>query len=157
MPILHYKDPNCQQVIRCFKCRKVGHVMSQCLRKKKNMRCASCGSTHKKAHCPVKKRAASPEVAITGDSRDAGGKKMMLLECIALLDCIEYLPTHCAKCGHQNLEHLEMECPMYEQCISCYQRGPKGFVRCHSCSVVSEVSWGANTDYYKGDWYLGRD
>ena len=92
---------------------------------------------------------ASPDVVTTGVSEDTDGDWMMLLECIALLDCIKYSPTHCTKCSHQNPEPLEMECPTYEHCISCYQWGPRGFIRCHSCSTVSDVSWGANAEYYK--------
>ena len=56
-----------------------------------------------------------------------------------------------------NLEHLEMECLMYEQCIGCYQWGLRDFIRRHSCSAVSDISWGANADYYEEDWYQGRD
>ena len=33
--------------------------------------------------------------------------------------------------------------------------GPRGFVSCHSCRTVSDVSWGANADYYEEDWYQG--
>ena len=128
-----------------------------------------CGGTHKVAHCPTKVETASPEVATVGDetashkvvttraSKDADTGRMTLLERIALLNHIKYLPTHCAKCGRQNLEHLDMECLMYKQCIGCYQWGPRYFVRHHSCSAVSEVSWGANADYYKEEWYQGRD
>ena len=75
-------------------------------------------------------------------------EEMSLLERISLLNHIEYSPLHCAKCGCQNLEHLEMECPMYEQCLKCYCWGPRGFVLHHLCRAMSDVSWGANTDYY---------
>ena len=98
-----------------------------------------------------------PEAATTGASESTSGEKMTLLEHITLLDRIEYSPSHCAKCGHQNLEHLEMECSMYEQCIKCYNWGPKDFVKHHSCHTASEVSWGANADYYEEKWYQGHD
>ena len=159
MPILHSDDPDRRWVVRCFRCKKVGHVVSQCPRKKKktNHRCTMCGGTHKVAKCPIKSDTTSPEVVISGAGEDADGERMTLLECISLLDHIKYSPTHCAKCGRQNPEHLEMECPMYEQCISCYQWGPRDFVRHHSCSTLSDISWGANTDYYEEEWYQGRD
>ena len=157
MPILHSDDLDCRRVVQYFRCKKVGHVVSQCPRKKKNHRCATCGGTHKVTKCPINSDTTSPEVVVSGAGKDAGGEKKTLLECIALLSCIEYLPTHCAKCGRQNPEHLEMECLMYEQCIVCYQWGLKDFVRHHSCSAVSDISWGANADYYKEEWYQGRE
>ena len=158
MPILHSDDPDRRRVVQCFRCKKVGHVVSQCPRKKKMYRkCPTCGGTHKIAKCPVKSETTPSEVATREASEDAGGERMTLLECIALLDHIKYLPTHCSKCGRQNPEHLEMECLMYEQCISCYQWGPRDFIRHRSCSVASDGSWGANTDYYKEEWYQGRD
>ena len=116
-----------------------------------------CGSTHKTVNYPLISNTTSPDVVTGGADEDANGERMTLLKHIALLDRIEYSPTHCAKCGRQNPEHLEMECPMYEQCIGCYQWGPRDFVRRHSCSNVSDISWGANADYYKEEWYQGRD
>ena len=111
-----------------------------------------CLQGSKVAKCPVVTNTTSSEVVTSGASKDADGERMTLLECIALLNCIEYSPTHCTKCGHQNPEHLEMECPMYEQCIGCYQWGLRDFIRCHLCSTVSDISWGANADYYEEDW-----
>ena len=156
MPILHDADP-LRRVTRCFRCKKVGHVVSQCHQKKKNRKCTNCGGTHKTAKCPVKARTASPEAVAQVFSEVVQGEEMSLLERIALLDHIEYSPSHCAKCGRQNPEHLEMECPMYEQCIKCYCWGPRGFVTRHSCRAASEVSWGANADFYDEGWYQGRD
>ena len=141
MPILHSNNPDHHRVVCCFRCKKVGHVVSQCPRKKKtNRRCTTCGGTHKVTKCPTKSDTSSPEVVISGAGEDTNWERMTLLEHISLLEHIEYSPTHCAKCGHQNPEHLEMECPMYEQCITCYQWGPRDFVRCHSCSTVSDIS-----------------
>ena len=135
----------------------VGHIVSQCPKKKRNWKCTICGGTHKPATCPVKARTASPEAVAQVYGKVVQRKEMSLLEPISLLDCIEYSPSHCAKCGRQNPEHLEMECPMYEQCVKCYCWGPKGFVSCHSCRAASEVSWGANADYYEEEWYQGHD
>ena len=156
MPILHDADP-LRRVTRCYRCKKVGHVVSQCHQKKKNRKCTNCGGTHKPAKCPVKARTASPEAVAQVFGEVVQGEEMSLLERISLLDRIEYSPSHCAKCGRQNPEHLEMECPMYEQCIKCYCWGPRGFVQRHSCRAASEVSWGANADYYDEGWYQGRD
>ena len=156
MPILHDADPHrCHT--RCFRCRKVGHVVSQCPMKKKNWKCTICGGTHKPAKCPAKAHTASPEEVAQVFGDVVQHKEMSLLERILLLDHIEYSPLHCAKCGHQNLEHLEMECPMYEQCIKSYCWGPRDFVSHHSCQAASDVSWGANADYYEEDWYQGHD
>ena len=157
MPILHSDDPDCHRVVQCFRCKKVGHVVSQCPKKKKNCRCTTCGGTHKVAKCPINSDTTSLEVVVSGAGEDADGERMTLLEHISLLDHIEYSPTHCAKCGRQNPENLEMECPMYEQCITCYQWGPRDFVRRHSCSAVSNISWGANADFYEEEWYQSRD
>ena len=156
MPILHDVDPH-HRVTRCYRCKRVGHVVSQCHTKKRNWKCTICGGTHKPAKCPAKACTASPEAVAPGFGEVVQREEMSLLEHISLLNCIEYSPLHCAKCGRQNLEHLEMECPMYEQCIKCYCRGPRGFVTRHSCHAASEVSWGANADYYDEDWYQGRD
>ena len=156
MPILNDTDPH-HRITRCYRCRQVGHIVSQCPKKKRNRKCTICGGTHKPAKCPVKARTASPEAVAQVYGEVVQHEEMSLLERISLLDCIEYSPSHCAKCGHQNLEHLEMECPMYEQCTKCYCWGPRGFVSRHSCCAASDVSWGANTDYYKEEWYQGRD
>ena len=96
MPILHDDNPHHHWVVRCFRCRKVGHVVSQCPRKKRNPRCTNCSSTHKHTKCPINSNT-TPEAATTGVSENASGEKMMLLECIALLDWIKYSPLHCAK------------------------------------------------------------
>ena len=86
MPILHDDDPN-HQVIQCFRCHKVGHVVSQCPRKKRSHRkCTTCGGTHKVVKCPIKTDTTSPEVVTSGASKGADGERMTLLECIALLD-----------------------------------------------------------------------
>ena len=98
----------------------------------------------------------TPEATTTRASEDTNAEKMTLLERIALLNCIEYSPSYCTKCGHQNPEHLEMESPMYEQCIKCYNWGLRDFVKRHSFRTASEVNWGANTDYYEEEWYQGR-
>ena len=156
MPILHDTDLH-HHVTRCYRCKKVGNIVSQCHMKKKSQKCTICGGTHKPAKCPVKACTASPEAVAQVFGEVVQCKEMLLLEHISLLDRIEYSPLHCAKCGHQNPEHLEMECPMYEQCIKCYCWGPRGFVSRHSCHAASDISWGANTDYYEEDWYQGRD
>ena len=133
------------------------HVVSQCPKKRRNNKCTICGGAHKPANCPVKACTASPEAVTQVFGEVVECEEMLLLECITLLDHIKYSPSHCAKCVHQNLENLEIECLMYKLCLGCYQWGPKGFVRHHSCSTISDVSWGANTDYYKEDWYQGCD
>ena len=156
MPILHDADPH-HRVTRCYRCKRVGHVVSQCHQKKKNRKCTNCGGAHKSAKCPNKARTASPKAVDQVFGEVVQSEEMSLLEHIALLNRIKYSPSHCAKCGRQNPEHLEMECPMYEQCIKCYCWGPRGFVTRHSCRAVSEVSWGANTDYYEEEWYQGHD
>ena len=88
--------------------------------KKRNRKCTICGGTHKPAKCPVKARTASPKAVAQVFGEVVQREEMSLLERILLLDRIKYSPSHCAKCGHQNPEHLEMECPMYEQCLTCY-------------------------------------
>ena len=156
MPILHDADPH-RRITRCYRCKKVGHIVSQCHTRKRNRKCTICGGTHKPAKCPAKACTASPEVVAQVFGEVVKHEEMSLLEHILLLNRIEYSPSHCAKCGCQNPEHLEMKCPMYEQCLKCYCWGPRGLVSHHSCHAVSEVSWGANADYYDEDWYQGRD
>ena len=120
MPILHDTDPNCCHITRCYRCKVVGHVVSQCPKKRRNQKCTIWGGTHKLAKCPVKVCTTSPEAVAQVYGEVGQCEEMSLLERISLLNHIKYSPLHCAKCGHQNLEHLEMECPMYEQCIMCY-------------------------------------
>ena len=156
MPILHDIDPH-HRVTRCYRCKKVGHVVSQCHQRKRNWKCTNCGDTHKTSKCPVKARTTSPEAVAQVYGEAVQREEMSLLERISLLNCIEFSSLHCTKCGCQNLEHLEMECPMYEQCIKCYCWGPKNFISRHSCCTASDVSWGANADYYEEEWYQGRD
>ena len=120
MPILHSDDPDCCWVVWCFRCQKVGHVVSQCPRKKRSCKCATCGGTHKVTRCPINTDTTSPEVVTSGAGKDTNGERMTLLECIALLDCIKYSPTHCTKCGCQNLEHMEMECVTKRRVDSYY-------------------------------------
>ena len=156
MPILHDVDPH-HHVTRCYRCKKVGHVVSQCHQKKRNRKCTNCGGTHKTAKCTVKACTASPEVVASVFGEVVQREEMLLLERVSLLDRIEYSPLHCAKCGRQNPEHLEMECPMFEQCIKCYCWGPRGFASRHDCREVSDVSWGANADYFEESWYQGHD
>ena len=156
MSILQDADPH-HHVTRCYRCKKIGHVASQCHTKKRSRKCTICGGTHKPAKCLAKARTASPEAVAPVFGKVIQREEMSLLECILLLDHIKYSPSHCAKCGRQNLEHLEMECPMYKQCLKYYCWGPRGFILRHSCRGVSEVSWGANADYYEEDWYQGHD
>ena len=156
MHILHNADPH-RRVTRCYRCKKIGHVVSQCHQRKKNKKCTICGGTHKPAKCPAKARTASPKVVAQVYGKVVECEEMSLLERILLLNHIKYSPSHCAKCGCQNPEHLEMECPMYEQCLKCYCWGPRGFMSRHTCCEASEVSWGANADYYEEEWYQGRD
>ena len=157
MPILHNADLH-RCITRCYRCKKVGHVVSQChQKKKKNQKCTNCVGTHEPTKCPTKARTASCEAVAQVFGEVVQWEGMSLLERISLLDHIKYSPSHYAKCGRQNPEHLEMECPMYEQCIKCYCWGPRGFIVRHSCHAVSEVSWGANADYYDEGWYQGRD
>ena len=58
MPILHDADPH-RRITRCYRCRQVGHVVSQCPKKKRNWKCTICSGTHKPAKCPVKARTTS--------------------------------------------------------------------------------------------------
>ena len=157
MPVLQDIDPDCCCITRCYRCKVVGHMVSQCPKKRRNKKCTICGGTHKPTKCPVRARTASPDAVTQVFGKVVEHEEMSLLERIALLDPIKCSPSHYTKCGHQKPKHLEMEYLMYKQCIRCYQWGPKGFVRCHSCSAVSDVSWGANTDYYKEEWYQGCD
>ena len=157
MTILHDADPGHHHITRSYRCKVAGHVVSQCPKKRRNWKCTICGGTHKPAKCPTKACTASPEVVTPVYGKVVQCEEMLLLERISLLDHIEYSPSHCGKCGRQNLEHLEMECPMYEHCTKCYCCGPRGFVSCHLCHTASDVSWGANADYYEEDWYQGCD
>ena len=115
MPVLQDVDPDHCRVTRCCQCNVVGHVVSQCPKKGRNGKCTICGGTHKPAKFPVRAHTTSPKVVTQVFGKVVQHEEMLLLEHIVLLDHIKYSPSHCAKCGCQNPEHLEMEYPMYKQ------------------------------------------
>ena len=90
MSILQDIDPDCRHITRCYRCKAVGHIVSQCPKKRRNRKCTMCGGTHRPAKCPAKARTASPEAVTSVFGKVVECKEMSLLECITLLDCIEY-------------------------------------------------------------------
>ena len=60
MLILHDADLS-DRITRFYRCKMVGHIMSQYPKKRRNWKCTMCGCTHKPAKCPVKASTASPE------------------------------------------------------------------------------------------------
>ena len=136
MPIL--MDGNPRQV-KCFRCRKQGHKAQECPQKKGRW-CTICGDRkHKKAGCPYRK---PPRVKVEVDMEvckeveELG--KMTLLDRITLLNCPDWTPPVCAKCGEQQPGHGEMECLRYEYCGWCRQYRSYGFIGRHRCQVMDD-------------------
>jgi hypothetical protein len=153
-PIL--MDGNPRQV-KCYRCRKRGHIARECPRKKQT-KCRVCGYTdHVKADCPWR---AKPAVQVFVDHevsrevQDLG--KMTLLDRIALLDRSEWTPPFCGKCGKSNPQHTELDCPRYEYCDWCRQTGAFRFVKKHRCQYVEEDDTPMCNDW-EGTWNDGED
>ena len=85
MPILHDVDPH-RHVTRCHRCKRVGHVVSQCNQKKRNRKCTICGGLHKSTKCLMKAHTASPKAVTPVFSEVGQREEMSLLERISLLD-----------------------------------------------------------------------
>ena len=94
MPILHDTNPDHRCITHCYRCKAVGHVVSQCPKKRRNQKCTICGGTHKPAKCPAKARTTSSEAVAQVFGKVVQCEEMSLLECIALLNHIEYSPSH---------------------------------------------------------------
>jgi hypothetical protein len=107
---------------RCFKCNKYGHKKSECTAYK------PC-----KVVYPTRTTPEAERVKInTGE--------FTLLDCIVLMDCKEWVPPYCNKCGKVNANHTEYECHRYEECPCCRNSRSFGFVRRHCCNPF-EGGW----------------
>ena len=60
MPLLQDADLDCYCITGCYRCKAVGHMVSQCSKKRRNRKGTVCGSTHKVAKCPAKACTTSP-------------------------------------------------------------------------------------------------
>ncbi|SRR6266702_7448369 len=50
----------------------------------------------------------------------------------------ENMPMWCGKCLCNNPGHKEVNCPTHEQCCTCGQGGPLGFMWRHCCPPIDE-------------------
>jgi hypothetical protein len=96
MPILHEQE---KRQLKCYRCKKEDHVVSQCPMKRTQKSCKKCGKAgHRGRKCPRK----TPEVEVTVSTVESGEirsdqdpNKMTLLERVALLDRQEWYPDSC--------------------------------------------------------------
>jgi Zinc knuckle len=154
MPVLMDGHP---WQIRCHRYRKHGHIAWECPRKKRHG-CRVCGNSgHIKADCPLKARPAVQVFVNQEVSREVQELgKMTLLDCIALMGRLEWMPPFCNKCGKSNLQHMELDCPRYEYCDWCRQTGAFGFIKKHRCQYVEEEDTHMDKEW-DADWDNGND
>jgi hypothetical protein len=163
MPILHEQE---KRQLKCYRCKKEDHVVSQCPMKRMQKSCKKCGKAgHRTRKCPRK----MPEVEVTVSTVESGEirsdqepNKMTLLERVALLDHQEWYPDSCRRCGVVDPKHNDLECPLYEHCSRCGGNGAYGYVNQHVCYAGKnddEVSlgWSDNDVNYDLYWNNGDD
>jgi hypothetical protein len=163
MPILHEQE---KRQLKCYRCKKEDHVVSQCPMKRTQKSCKKCRKAgHRGRKCPRK----TTEVEVTvstvesGEIRsDQNPNKMTLLERVALLDRKEWYPDSCRRCGVIDPKHNDLECPLYEHCNRCGGNGAYGYINQHVCYARKnddEVSlgWSDNDADYDLYWNNGDD
>jgi hypothetical protein len=134
MPILHEQE---KRQLKCYRCKKEDHVVSQCPMKRTQKSCKKCGKAgHRGRKCPRK----TPEVEVTVSTVESGEirsdtepNKMTLLERVELLDHQEWYPDSCRRCGVIDPKHNDLECPLYEHCSRCGGNGAYGYINHHVC------------------------
>jgi hypothetical protein len=163
MPILHEQE---KRQLKCYRCKKEDHVVSQCPMKRTQKSCKKCRKAgHRGRKCPRK----TPEVEVTVSTVESGEirsdqdpNKMTLLERVALLDRKEWYPDSCRRCGVIDPKHNDLECPLYEHCNRCGGNGAYGYINQHVCYARKnddEVSlgWSDNDADYDLYWNNGDD
>ena len=142
-PVLAEGDNKRQRQNRCHRCRCEGHHAKDCTQPRRVRKCAKCRGNHRTRKCPTPssrgKMSADPSTASAERPPlvDVGPvEQMTLLERLELLDRKEWTPPSCSKCGKQDPQHKELECPRYEKCLRCHGWGAYGFVRRHPCCPV---------------------
>jgi hypothetical protein len=163
MPILHEQE---KRQLKCYRCKKEDHVVSQCPMKRMQKSCKKCG---KAGYCTRKCPRKMPEVEVTVSTVESGEirsdqepNKMTLLERVALLDRQEWYPDSCRRCGVVDPKHNDLECPLYEHCSHCGGNGAYGYINQHVCYARKnddEVSlgWSDNDVDYDLYWNNGDD
>jgi hypothetical protein len=163
MPILHEQE---KRQLKCYRCKKEDHVVSQCPMKSTQKTCKKCGKArHRTRKCPRK----TPEVEVTVSTVESGEirsdqdpNKMTLLERVALLDRQEWYPDSCRRCGVIDPKHNDLECPLYEHCSRCGGNGAYGYVNQHVCYARKDddkvnLGWSDNDADYDLYWNNGDD
>jgi hypothetical protein len=157
MLILHEQE---KRQLKCYRCKKEDHVVSQCPMKRTQRSCKKCGKAgHRGRKCPKK----TTEVEVTASTVESGEirsdqdpNKMTLLERVALLDRQEWYPDSCKRCGVIDPKHNDLECPLYEHCSRCGGNGAYGYVNQHVCYARKnddEVSLGWSDNDVDYDLY----
>jgi hypothetical protein len=147
MPILHEQE---KRQLKCYRCKKEDHVVSQCPMKCMQKTCKKCGKVgHRTRKCPRK----MPEVEVTVSTVESGEirsdrdpNKMTLLERVALLDRQEWYPDSCRRCGVIDPKHNDLECPLYEHCSRCKGNGAYGYINQHVCYARNDLYWNNGDD-----------
>jgi hypothetical protein len=160
MPVL-MDEGRASSRVKCFTCRKKGHVARDCP-KKKHQGCRLCGDKHhRRNECPYHK---AVEVHVKVEEEEEAPRvqvpdqgTLSLLERIDLMNRTEWTPTVCTKCGKQQPGHNEFECPEYEYCSWCKTTGAMGFIANHKCAIYMDADnlengWdNGDEDLYHGD------
>jgi hypothetical protein len=163
MPILHEQE---KRQLKCQRCKKEDHIVSQCPMKRTQKPCKKCGKAgHYGRKCPRK----TPEVEVTVSTVESGEicsdqdpNKMTRLERVALLDRQEWYPDSCRRCGVIDPKHNDLECPLYEHCSRCGGKGAYGYNNRHVCYARKNddkvsLEWSDNDADYNLYWNNGDD
>jgi hypothetical protein len=160
MPVLADSDRhNRTRSPHCYKCRSPSHFVSVCPKSRKNCCCTFCGNDeHRVSKCPVKRASQVEKENIPEEpsayAQATETEEMSLLDCISLLERIEWTPEVCVCCRKQNPHHTELECPVYERCNRCGGSGPYGYKRRHTCYPIPNDNEVSLIDYDNADYDL---
>ena len=135
MPRLQGEGKSKKRAKKCFMCKSTDHLIAECPNRRVMYACAYCGS-------------------------DNHGIQSCLIRRVSAMAPRHEEPSHrprwCGKCLRFDAQHDEIDCPMYELCRKCGERGHHLFLRRHTCPVPRSPTPtnDVDTDVYD---YVGSD
>jgi len=116
MPRVHGEKDRYRR--KCYECKEKGHLIADCPKLGRSPRlinpCQWCGSkTHHMDVCLIRRLSPMSPAYEEPPTR----------------------PRWCGKCFRHDAQHQEIECPQYEGCRNCGERGRFRFLQRHTCPV----------------------